>query len=286
MLRLIGGTNLLAIRGAVVDALAIAARRVKFRISAEFGHTFEETGNFSPDRDGMGEAPLEPMKSREELLITIVSAAECWAAALKSYPTGERLEDVVWRTFIANRGWTKSGEPEKDRFAFEAYKKLRGPLFPSYPPAPPHLDFSQAEVLKQQMWPFQARVLEANQGYRFGVTACGHLGLFPNECKSNDMIVIIPGASTPFVIRPHLNGTYFTLIGDCYVHGMMNGELLVPSRADDHAKVEDEDGRHYKIRLRPWSDLPILTVRRKHILKRYFDPDSKRFADIRDLHIR
>ncbi|CZR68110.1 uncharacterized protein PAC_18009 [Phialocephala subalpina] len=285
MLRLIGGTNLLIIRGAVVDALAIAARRVKFRRSFEFGHAFEETGNFSSDRDSVYEAPLEPMKSREELFITIVSAAECWAANLKSYPTGEKLEDVVWRTFMANRGWIKIEEPEKDRIAFEAYKKLRGPLFPSYPPPPPHLDSSQEELLKQQMWPFQARVLEANQGYRFGVTACGHMGLFPNESKNDDLIFIIPGASTPFIIRPDPNGTCFTLVGDCYVHGMMNGELLVPCRADDHAKVEDEDGRHYKIRLRPWSDLPILTVK-KAILRRYFDPDSKRFADIRDLRIR
>jgi hypothetical protein len=134
------------------------------------------------------------------------------------------------------------------------------------------------------MWPFQARILEANQGYRFGVTACGHVGLFPTESKSGDLIVIIPRASTPFVMRPQLNGTYFTLVGDCYVHGMMNGELLVLSRVGDHAKVEDSDGRYYKIRLRPWSDLPMLTVK-KHILKRYFDPDSKRFADIQDLHI-
>jgi hypothetical protein len=56
-------------------------------------------------------------------------------------------------------------------------------------------------------------------------TARGYLGLVPWVAELGDMICVLPGCSTPLIIRPGTGG-YFNLIGECYVHGMMEGEVM------------------------------------------------------------
>jgi hypothetical protein len=51
--------------------------------------------------------------------------------------------------------------------------------------------------------------------------------------------VIVPfGSSTPVVVEAHKDGTgqpVYTLVGDCYVDGIMDGELM---RLYAHGKIE------------------------------------------------
>ncbi|GKT59856.1 hypothetical protein ColTof4_11077 [Colletotrichum tofieldiae] len=154
------------------------------------------------------------------------------------------IREAVWRTLIANKGWM-SDDPESERFAYEAWRKSRPDPFDNEWWPPRSLDGSTMEAV----WPFQARVLHATQGYHFGLTICGSMGLFPKDCQMGDLIVIIPGASTPFVVRPGRFGSY-TFVGYCYIHGMMEGEMLKPSRGGE---VQDAGypSRKYDIRLRP-----------------------------------
>jgi hypothetical protein len=51
-----------------------------------------------------------------------------------------------------------------------------------------------------------------------------YLGLAPAEAQIGDHIVIIRGASYPFVLRQ--NHGHFNLIGACFVHDAMNGEWM------------------------------------------------------------
>jgi len=53
----------------------------------------------------------------------------------------------------------------------------------------------------------------------------GFLGMAPPTAQTGDVIVIFLGAQVPFLIRPHPTGG-FRLAGECYVHGIMNGELM------------------------------------------------------------
>jgi hypothetical protein len=39
-----------------------------------------------------------------------------------------------------------------------------------------------------------------------------------------DVVAILLGSSVPFILREQ--GTQFTLVGECYVHGVMKGEML------------------------------------------------------------
>ena len=53
----------------------------------------------------------------------------------------------------------------------------------------------------------------------------GYVGLLPAHSKRGDLICIIFGAIVPFVLRKLDNGEY-ELIGEVYVHGIMDGEYL------------------------------------------------------------
>ena len=52
----------------------------------------------------------------------------------------------------------------------------------------------------------------------------GYIGLGPCTTKEGDMICIFFGASVPYILRPCEKG--YTLIGECYVHGIMHGQAM------------------------------------------------------------
>lgn len=54
-----------------------------------------------------------------------------------------------------------------------------------------------------------------------------YMGIGPEKIRNGDRIVIFYGARTPFIVRPiRTHPPYFRLIGDCYIHGIMNGESI------------------------------------------------------------
>lgn len=66
---------------------------------------------------------------------------------------------------------------------------------------------------------------------RFCVTKKGYMGMVPPLCKPTDVVCIIPGAETPYIIRRSSDDdNTYELVGECYVHGMMDGEMLVAPR--------------------------------------------------------
>ncbi|KAI1367288.1 heterokaryon incompatibility protein-domain-containing protein [Xylaria arbuscula] len=69
---------------------------------------------------------------------------------------------------------------------------------------------------------------------RFFITRCGRMGIGPESMKENDEVVILFGANVPFVIRR--SGPTFTLIGECYVTGIMNGEPVEQWRSRGGAR--------------------------------------------------
>ncbi|KAH7409121.1 heterokaryon incompatibility protein-domain-containing protein [Cadophora sp. MPI-SDFR-AT-0126] len=60
---------------------------------------------------------------------------------------------------------------------------------------------------------------------RFSVTRNGRLACVPRGSRVGDSICILFGGEVPYVLRP-AGGGYFTVIGECYVDGIMHGESL------------------------------------------------------------
>jgi Heterokaryon incompatibility protein (HET) len=88
---------------------------------------------------------------------------------------------------------------------------------------------------------FEDAILAAMSKRRLFVTFGGYIGIGPKEMKPYDQVVILYGGRTPYILRPRSywwigggsrpmtrepnDGSYF-LVGDCYIHGMMKGEMM------------------------------------------------------------
>ena len=68
---------------------------------------------------------------------------------------------------------------------------------------------------------------------RFCVLDNGYIGAVPAGCQEGDLVFVIEGAQTPFILRHSvmkdrdriIDATY-ELVGECYIHGMMDGEMM------------------------------------------------------------
>jgi hypothetical protein len=56
-------------------------------------------------------------------------------------------------------------------------------------------------------------------------TRTGYLGLAPIAVRQGDVVAIMLGCKCPMVLRPYSDNLYH-VIGECYIHGLMDGEIL------------------------------------------------------------
>jgi hypothetical protein len=61
-------------------------------------------------------------------------------------------------------------------------------------------------------------------------TSNGYMGLGPKMAQVGDLVYLFLGGELPYVLRRHEDTDTFQFIGECYVHGLMNGEGLVDAR--------------------------------------------------------
>ncbi|KAI3394521.1 hypothetical protein diail_2610 [Diaporthe ilicicola] len=85
------------------------------------------------------------------------------------------------------------------------------------------------------------------------------MGTLPWDAEIENYIVLFEGCRTPFVVREleegnnNEEGAEFQIIGDCYVHGVMDGELLcfvddLDEKLEPEYVSMDANGRQYAIR--------------------------------------
>ena len=68
-------------------------------------------------------------------------------------------------------------------------------------------------------------IASVSRGRAFGRTGQhGLIGWVPKNSVVGDVVAVLTGGTMPIVLRPH-NG-YYTVVGDAYVHGIMDGEAL------------------------------------------------------------
>lgn len=63
-------------------------------------------------------------------------------------------------------------------------------------------------------------------------TERGYLGISTKNIKEGDSIALFQGGKTPFVIRETAEDGKWHIIGDSYIHGIMNGEAFDSSRCE------------------------------------------------------
>ncbi|KAE9376426.1 hypothetical protein N431DRAFT_452846 [Stipitochalara longipes BDJ] len=62
------------------------------------------------------------------------------------------------------------------------------------------------------------------KGYTFFITTNGHMGIGSTKLQVGDSVYALMGGEVLFILRS--NGDYYRLVGECYVHGLMNGEAM------------------------------------------------------------
>ncbi len=72
---------------------------------------------------------------------------------------------------------------------------------------------------------FKTQVLAACRGRRFAVTEDGYMGLVPACTQVGDQVFLLGGVTVPFVLRRRPEEKKYVLIGDSYIHGVMEGEV-------------------------------------------------------------
>lgn len=138
----------------------------------------------------------------------------------------QRGRDTVWRTAITDV------EPVWGADLHFNYRrstpKMRRELYAALASATDEIGGWEAS------WRLPASrldILYRHNGRRPFVTEGGRLGLGPGKMRDGDIVVVVCGAEVPLVLRPvqeegMAEDGLFELVGEAYVHGIMDGEAM------------------------------------------------------------
>ncbi|KAI4266436.1 MAG: hypothetical protein L6R38_008741 [Xanthoria sp. 2 TBL-2021] len=189
-------------------------------------------------------------------------------------PKGGSTAEAFWRTLIGNKTFKDKSTPRAWKYSklFDAFQRrcqtwyssppeirtflavrayavswwdtadepLSGSREPRLTDDIGYLDYIEQRLrLASECFPYQQSLEQVLWGRLFGTTLGGYMGLLPLNSQRGDRIAVIAGSNVPFVIRKGADDEdAFRLIGDCYVHGMMSGEM-VDSFSDEFAPSAD-----------------------------------------------
>jgi hypothetical protein len=142
------------------------------------------------------------------------------------YPTGQTRDEAFWRTLLGDR--RVEGRPAPDTYA-EYYKAFEESIFEI---VDDRASFDIVAYLTLKAKKFLAISSGMIKGRIFYVTKNGYMGFVPPLTRVGEMVCIFSGANTPFVVRnlDSLGANSHMLVGECYFHGTMDGEMLANDR--------------------------------------------------------
>jgi hypothetical protein len=131
------------------------------------------------------------------------------------YSSQDRL-DAFWRTLIAD-AFMGQRQPPKELFRqFEVWSGRKD--------LASVIDLEEIPERLAYPPPYMRALEDAATGCRLIISDKWYVGLAPESAEEGDLICILLGGQTPFVLRQA--GDHYTLIGPCYVHGIMDGEAM------------------------------------------------------------
>ena len=77
---------------------------------------------------------------------------------------------------------------------------------------------------------------EAYRGRRLFRTSGNYLGIGPQSLQKDDQVWVIAGSTVPMILRKSESGRW-RLVGEAYVHGIMNGEAVRMKRANGDGQM-------------------------------------------------
>lgn len=139
--------------------------------------------------------------------------------------THETPPDELWRTMVADRGPEGANAPKW-------YLRACGHALAQSPQG--HIDTRTLvkENRDSMMVEFLKRVRDVVWSRKFfrtrgdGLGERKRLGLGPTGTEKGDIVCILYGCTVPVVLRERPDKDGFEFVGECYLHGMMDGEAI------------------------------------------------------------
>jgi hypothetical protein len=167
-----------------------------------------------------------------KIRVSMMSLIDTLTAAVHLYIVDPQKREValsewLWRTLIANQ--SPAGKvPAPNDFG------LRLNVFCRWAEVPDSFE----PDLKEKATPLDRwskyvgpliAPINATMGHRrFFVTQQGYFGVGPQDMELGDAVCVLFGADMPFILREKED--HWSLVGECYVHGIMNGEVMTLQR--------------------------------------------------------
>lgn len=250
------------------------------------GHVFDHVHHLSPihtcTEHNLGEGP----DSLDELVAVLkphlIARRLANQHALNPYPTNQPLDEVFWRTMLGDTHWSRPAEPslgEGCRFWERIFcAQVKAALAESggqddellglEDPTNPAMSIEElvasgqitAAVTSSNIW--NGNRMMCSTGRRFCVTQNGYMAIVPPGSQEGDLVCILQGMNTPFVLRESkkegkrlvvdvvvdgegggdeepVERRRVQLVGEAYVHGMMDGEAMyVDGRRDEIFEIQ------------------------------------------------
>lgn len=176
----------------------------------------------------------------EDNIVRFINSICASIKTLKAYPTGETIEELMHTLPIGDAKrphqdtarailstinvLTYSEETQKNEFSFDRIT-MEHPTIQAFIDSWKRPHYSQGNMFKY--WDTVAAFSKRISNGRFCASKRGFAGLVPHQAKVGDQICIFHGGAVPFVLRKNkAQENCYSLIGECYIHGIMYGEAL------------------------------------------------------------
>ena len=213
------------------DGLTLFSRGTVFDRVAYVGDSFMESvpipGSLFPESD-ITNVRLLTRLGQEALDFMTEQRGRQWermARDLKIYPTGEDILDAFIKTLVAGDAFFIGLPREKLQAYYTAWRKywrLAGLNDPNFIHSTYESSTAEEIALATR---FLRGQIKAAYGRRFFTTSGKYMGLAQSGVRIGHEVVILHGGKTPYLLQ-RLGSRGYRFVGECYVHGCMNGEAL------------------------------------------------------------
>lgn len=158
------------------------------------------------------------------------------AKRCEQYPSGGTVFDAFWQTLVA--GSDASGREKAPQDYSEIFSLIIDSTTGNMPSLPGQtysprrkkgfftLDSLRSRKPAKTLDDLRISFTAALKNRRFAVTESGYFGLVPRGTVHGDQVCVLEGINVPFVLREAEGDDNFELVGECYVHGIMQGEVM------------------------------------------------------------
>jgi len=154
--------------------------------------------------------------------------------------TSQPVEEAFWRTLIADRQLEQSPDSTAARYLRPAGPQLAANYAAFREMCLQGDDDTASGNLKDATqspegqfyatFTFSRLFRPVSAGWAFAFTQSGLMGLVPELTEVGDLVCVLPGFEMPLLVRGVTGKdgkARYQLVGPCYMHGVMNGEILL-----------------------------------------------------------